>query len=172
MKFKERSFVLVAICILMYFATEDVLEDFSKGDSASQIGLDLFVIASIAGVLVYIYVLEPLQTRRKNKLLAERNAAQGADLARLSQIAEKQLHGLGVYIKAQFDDWGLTLAEQEVALLLLKGLSMKEISQTRSVSERTARQQAGHVYDKAGLAGRAELSAFFLEDLLLPSEFD
>lgn len=172
MKFKERSFVLVAICILLYFATEDVLEDISKGDSLNQIGLDLSVIAAIAGVLVYIYILEPLQTRRRNRLLTEKNVAQSVDLARLSQVAEKQLHGLGVYIKAQFDDWGLTLAEQDVALLLLKGLSMKEISQTRNVSERTARQQATHVYDKAGLSGRAELSAFFLEDLLLPSEAD
>jgi hypothetical protein len=30
------------------------------------------------------------------------------------------------------------------------------------------RQQAIAVYRKSGLAGRAELSAFFLEDLLLP----
>jgi hypothetical protein len=30
------------------------------------------------------------------------------------------------------------------------------------------RQHAGVVYQKAGLGGRAELSAFFLEDLLLP----
>jgi len=35
-------------------------------------------------------------------------------------------------------------------------------------SERTVRQHAVAVYRKSGLAGRAELSAFFLEDLLLP----
>ena len=35
-------------------------------------------------------------------------------------------------------------------------------------SERTVRQHAVSVYRKSGLAGRAELSAFFLEDLLLP----
>jgi hypothetical protein len=32
----------------------------------------------------------------------------------------------------------------------------------------TVRQHAVAVYRKSGLAGRAELSAFFLEDLLLP----
>lgn len=38
----------------------------------------------------------------------------------------------------------------------------------RRTSERTVRQQALSVYRKAKLAGRAELSAFFLEDLLAP----
>ena len=61
------------------------------------------------------------------------------------------------------------LAEEEVGLLLLKGLSMKEIADLRGTSERTAREQAGAVYAKAGLSGRAELSAFFLEDLLPPA---
>jgi DNA-binding NarL/FixJ family response regulator len=54
-----------------------------------------------------------------------------------------------------------------VALLLLKGLSFKEIAQVRNASERTVRQQALAVYAKSGLGGRAELAAFFLEDLLV-----
>jgi DNA-binding NarL/FixJ family response regulator len=55
-----------------------------------------------------------------------------------------------------------------VALLLLKGLAHKEIADARETSERTVRQQSLAIYRKAGLSGRAELSAFFLEDLLLP----
>lgn len=50
-----------------------------------------------------------------------------------------------------------------------KGLALKDVANLRSTSERTVRQQALAIYRKAGLAGRAELSAFF-EDLLLPSE--
>jgi DNA-binding NarL/FixJ family response regulator len=57
-----------------------------------------------------------------------------------------------------------------VALLLLKGLSTKEIAAVRAVSERTVREQSGAVYTKANLTGRAALSAFFLEDLLAPIE--
>jgi len=38
----------------------------------------------------------------------------------------------------------------------------------RHAPERTARQQSLAVYRKAGLSGRAELSALFLEDLLSP----
>jgi DNA-binding CsgD family transcriptional regulator len=78
------------------------------------------------------------------------------------------LAGLGVAIDRQFERWALSPAEKEVALLLLKGLSHKEIAGVRSVTEATARQQARAVYKKAGLSGRHDLSAFFLEDLLLP----
>ena len=69
-------------------------------------------------------------------------------------------------IDRQFDRWELTPAEREVGLLLLKGLSLREIAEVRGTSERTTREQARNVYRKGGLAGRAELSAFFLEDLL------
>ncbi|MBT8447975.1 MAG: LuxR family transcriptional regulator [Gammaproteobacteria bacterium] len=84
--------------------------------------------------------------------------------------AENQalLQGLGSAIQVQFTRWQLTAAESEVALLLLKGLSHKEIAALRGGSERTVREQARAVYRKAELSGRAALSAFFLEDLLLP----
>ena len=78
------------------------------------------------------------------------------------------LKGLASAIDAQFRHWALTEAEAEVGLLLLKGLSHKEIGQLRRTSERTVREQARALYRKAGLSGRASLSAFFLEDLLLP----
>lgn len=78
------------------------------------------------------------------------------------------LNGLGEAIDVQFTRWSLTDAEREVALLLLKGLSTKEIAAVRNGSERTVREHARAVYSKAGITGRAALSAFFLEDLLAP----
>jgi DNA-binding CsgD family transcriptional regulator len=91
-----------------------------------------------------------------------------ADLVEWRSKASDTLQGLGALIDRQFDAWGLSPAEREVALLLLKGLSLKDIGVMRQSSERTVRQQAQSVYSKASLAGRAELAAFFLEDLLLP----
>ena len=66
--------------------------------------------------------------------------------------------------------WNLTPAERKIALLLLKGYGHKEIATLLGRSERTIRQHAVAVYRKSNLSGRAELAAFFLEDLLLPSE--
>ena len=76
--------------------------------------------------------------------------------------------GLGVAIEEQFERWGLSTAEKEVALLLLKGLEHKAIAELRNVNETTVRQQARSVYRKGGLSGRHDLAAFFLEDLLAP----
>ncbi len=83
--------------------------------------------------------------------------------------AETAIRGLGEAMDAQFAAWSLTPAEKETALLLLKGYSHKEVAALTSRSERTVRQHAIAVYRKSGLSGRAELAAFFFEDLLLPS---
>lgn len=82
--------------------------------------------------------------------------------------AEKILRGLGEEIDRQLKEWGLTPAECETALFLLKGFGHREIAALQEKSERTVRQHAVAVYRKSKLSGRAELSAFFLEDLLLP----
>ena len=100
--------------------------------------------------------------------LAERLRASEAEAARWRAESKDILKGLGAALDKQFERWALSTAEKEVALLLLKGLSHKEVGDVRSISEATARQQARAVYKKAGLTGRAELAAFFLEDLLPP----
>jgi DNA-binding CsgD family transcriptional regulator len=108
------------------------------------------------------------EATRRARVLAERLERSEAEATRWREEAREVLAGLGVAIDRQFERWALSPAEKEVALLLLKGLSHKEIAGVRSVTEATARQQARAVYKKAGLSGRHDLSAFFLEDLLLP----
>ena len=96
--------------------------------------------------------------------LAERQAER--DLWR--ERAAQSLQRLASAVSQQFSDWGLTGAEREVALLLLKGQAHKEIAAATGRSERTVRQHAIAAYQKAGVGGRAELAAFFLGDLTLP----
>lgn len=93
---------------------------------------------------------------------------QGAERDAWKASANAALEGLGRAIDAQFKAWHLTPTEREVALMLLKGYGHKEIAALTHRSERTVRQHAGVVYEKAGLAGRAELAAYFLNDLMLP----
>ena len=102
--------------------------------------------------------------RELQRSLVERKAERDAWRA----SAEQALLGLGSAIDAQFTMWGLTPAEREVALLVLKGHGHKEIAVRTGRSERTVRQHAAAAYGKAGLGGRAELAAFFLEGVLLP----
>lgn len=73
-------------------------------------------------------------------------------------------------IDEQFNQWSFSRGEKEIALLLIKGLSMKEIAEIRGSNENTVRQQASQIYKKSSLHGRMELSAFFLDDLLALSK--
>jgi len=105
--------------------------------------------------------------RRAARLDVDLEAAR-REAERFRGEAKEALAGLGQAIDTQFERWGLTPAEREVGLLLLKGLSHREVADVRATSEATVRQQALAVYRKAGLRNRSDLSAFFLEDLLLP----
>lgn len=82
--------------------------------------------------------------------------------------AESALASFSSAVDQQFKAWKLTTAEREVATLLLKGHGHKQIAARTGRSERTVRQHAVSVYEKSGLSGRAELSAFFLEGLMIP----
>lgn len=93
---------------------------------------------------------------------------QAAERDAWRRSAESVLAGLGQAIDRQFTAWGLTPTEREVALLLLKGYGHKQVAAQTGRGERTVRQHAVAVYQKSGLAGRAELAAFFLQDLMLP----
>ncbi len=73
---------------------------------------------------------------------------------------------LGEIIRRQFKRWQLSSGELEVAILLLKGLSFKEIAGVRETRERTVRQQASAIYRKADVSGRHAFAAWFVEDFL------
>ena len=147
----------------------DLVADLLSGAKPGHLTLESVAMGlSLVGLALMLRELRSTQARARD---LERDLdGTRADLARWRSEAQEMLQGLGAAIDRQFERWELTPAEREVALLLLKGLSLKEVAGLRNTSERTVRQQALAVYRKAGLAGRAELSAFFLEDLLLPSE--
>jgi len=168
----ERILVSVALLMLMVFAFGDMIADAGSGDSAIMLFVDLigFLIQMIP--LLYIWYFQPVTAWHASFRFAAQTRRKSADVRYWSEIARKQMNGLSIYIDAQFEQWGLTPAETDVALLLLKGFSMREIADLRQISERTARQQATTVYAKADVNGRATLSAFFLEDLLPPGPED
>jgi DNA-binding CsgD family transcriptional regulator len=156
-------FLIIAVLIGV-----DVVGDYRSGTRALHLAVELAVMAlALAGVVVLWRLMRAAQERAAD-LSADLEAAR-AEARRFSEEAQDALRGLGEAIDRQFQRWELTAAECEVALLLLKGLAHREIGELRKTSEATVRQQALAVYRKAGLRGRSELSAFFLEDLLLPA---
>jgi DNA-binding CsgD family transcriptional regulator len=138
----------------------DLYIDFGEGVGVVHLAVEFFVFAvAVAGTVLMWRQLDRTQTDLVGALVqAEHWKKESRDL----------IQGLGVAIEHQFERWNLTAAEAEVGLLLLKGLSHKDIANLRQTSERTVREQSRSIYRKSGLSGRSSLSAFFLEDLLLP----
>lgn len=168
--------VLVAFVAVIGLAAADVVADLREGTTLRHVLMEIaVVVAALAGAVLVARQLLPLLRRgraaeQELEQLAARLAATEAEAARWRTEAGDLLRGLGAALDQQFERWALSPAEKEVALLLLKGLSHKEIAEVRSITDATARQQARAVYKKAGLSGRNDLAAFFLEDLLLPRD--
>lgn len=136
----------------------------------TAIALELIGLAPVVLLSVGVMLLFRITARQREEHLTVLRDLEVARLhgQRWRSESRALLNGLGEAIDAQFSRWSLTDAEREVALLLLKGLSLKEVAAVRATSERTIRAQAAALYGKAGVSGRAALSAFFLEDLLAP----
>jgi len=66
----------------------------------------------------------------------------------------------------QLQEWALSSSELEIALMLIKGLSIHEIASIRMTKEGTIKSQCSAIYRKAGVSSRNELAAFFIEDLM------
>ena len=163
----ERAIIAGVLALIALLAAMDLAVDIDEGVTAWHV-LAEGAVAVAACVGVFYLLRGSWEVRRRLE-------DQSRDFSAFRQQAEswrtesrKYLDGLSRSIDAQLERWQLSAAEKQVAFLLLKGLSLREIAAARGTSEKTARVQSGAVYAKSGLAGRSELSAFFLEDLLPP----
>lgn len=166
----EQTLTSIALILVVVSTLFDIVEDFGDGATSLELLIDLCISGFIVFTLVYILQLRPREKIQENKNLRHLMRSTDNDLALWKSKASRLLEGLGAQIGEQFDLWGLSGAEKEVAILLIKGASLKEIAELRTRSEKTVRQQASNIYAKADVENRASLSAFFLEDLLLPDD--
>jgi len=162
MKNKIIAATLTTVMVLNSF---DVFTDIGLGVPVWHIVEESFIVLISAIGAVYL-IIDIHKSTKKLEQLAETLSDSQLHLKNITEkmkIARKQYSEV---IHQQFEDWGLTSGEQQVGMLLLKGLSFKEMAVVRETKEKTIRQQASTIYRKAGLEGRHEFSAWFLEDFL------
>ena len=69
-------------------------------------------------------------------------------------------------INSQINLLKFTAAETDIAWLLIKGTSYKDIAKFRNVSERTVNQQVTSIFKKSNVRNRHEFITSFIEDLM------
>jgi len=145
---------IVMVAAMLFFAFDIIVDLMENDESWLHVFIESMVFLAVSTVLFR-------ELRRLSQLKAELS---------VERIRTARLSGeLLAVMRNQFAQWGLSPSESEIALLLIKGLSMKEIAEARQVKEKTIRQQATSVYAKSGYAGRHELAAHFIEDLMSDS---
>ncbi|MBR9840436.1 MAG: helix-turn-helix transcriptional regulator [Rhodobacteraceae bacterium] len=152
---RRQPLALAAVLLLQGIAAV-----FFVGDAVGDMLLDptspegmlesLVALALVAGV-----VLSGLQLRTALERLATQERTLDTARGKLSDV-----------IATQFQVWGLTPAERDVGLLALKGLDVADIAALRGAAQGTVRAQLTRIYAKAGVSGRAQFGAWFVEDLL------
>ncbi|HKI97314.1 MAG TPA: LuxR C-terminal-related transcriptional regulator [bacterium] len=165
---REEQAVIGVLVAVIGLTALDMAFDLYFGSSLRHIAVEGAVVLAALGGVVFVWRRTIAGYHARLRQSEAASARWRADAERWRAEAAQLLRGLSEAIERQFRLWGLTESEQEVAFLLLKGLSLKEVAEVRGVGEKTIRNQSLAIYRKAGLAGRAELAAFFLEDLLLP----
>ena len=65
-----------------------------------------------------------------------------------------------------FTEWVLTPSERDIAMFIIKGMSISEIAGLRNSAEGTIKAHSSRIYAKAGVTGRHQLISLFIEELL------
>lgn len=164
----EKIILLICLILITSYNCYEIVEeiiDYNDDLAPEPFGLDLIIVfISLAATAYVSYLIirqDKTQIDLEENLVKVRKQLDGSNIRLREGKKEYQ-----EVIKWQFKEWALSPSEQEVALLILKGLSIREISNARSTKEKTVRTQASAIYEKSQLSGRHELSAWFFEDLL------
>lgn len=165
MHFNKEKFLMLLLLLVVIASGLDLMHDLNEGIGLDHILQEAAVFSGALAAIIWLTLGWRKQTAEIKALQADLTQAQMM-AQNSNQELQTQRREFSKVIAQQFQTWELSQSEQEVAWLLLKGLSLKEIAALRSTAEKTVRQQASTLYGKAGLSGRHAFSAWFIEDLL------
>ncbi|WP_420934514.1 helix-turn-helix transcriptional regulator [Alteromonas sp. A081] len=161
---KDKILSITLICIIV-LKIADLSADVSDDASVTHL-IQESILILISSALFLFLIFDIRQRSNDAKALKAELAASSAREQKVTaELQQSKQHFLKA-IQAQFDVWGLTPSEKEVAMFLLRGLTLLEIAEMRSTSEKTIRHHASAIYRKADCKGRHELAALFFENLI------
>ena len=69
-------------------------------------------------------------------------------------------------LHARFNEWGLTPAEKDVALFMIRGLTNEEIAAARNTAAGTIKAQSTSIFRKVGVRSKPELMSTIIDHFL------
>jgi DNA-binding CsgD family transcriptional regulator len=148
--------ILVMQAACAFFFVSDIISSVFglRSTPISWEARELIEIGAAIGLILGL-ILGAIALRRTARARTDAEAR----LRRASQAFMELLH-------ERFREWSLTDAERDVALFAIKGLSTAEIASLRATAEGTVKAQTAAIYRKAGVSGRPQLLALFIDDLM------
>lgn len=148
---------LLVYCISLLAFTVDFLSEVTGWKFLSALPWilhEIFTLMTLVGLCVGMYFIARsyrLAASNTRYLTKQLDAAKGAFQS-----------GIDEY----FEEWGLSEAEKDIALLTIKGMTISEIAEIRQTKQSTIKTQSSAIYRKAGVASRSQLVSLLIEELL------
>lgn len=159
----KESLLIIFFTIIVVASGLDLTADLSHGaDTAHILKESMLVLLSLLAMTWLIYE----KNKQKQQIKQLKWQLEQSNNSKADEYIIEGRRQLAKIIQQQFSQWKLSQSESEIGLLLLKGLSLKEIAALRNTAEKTVRQQASAIYKKSDISGRHAFSAWFIEDIL------
>ena len=157
--------LILILSLVILASAGDLISDLSEGVNTAHLVQEFTILLLAVITLGWLLTGLRQQSQQIAKLRQQLEEARNLPRPAKPEIVDARRQ-LANVIAEQFTEWDLTNSEKEVGQFLLKGLSLKEIAVLRGTAEKTIRQQASSIYQKAGVSGRHAFSAWFIEDFL------
>ena len=140
-----------SLSLISFFFVDIVIDLIEKEGDTIHFYLELLFV--FAMIFLFIFQI------REFNILRDKVASTNEELLVLKK-------GTTELINSQINLLKFTAAETDIAWLLIKGTSYKDIAKFRNVSERTVNQQVTGIFKKSNVCNRHEFITSFIEDLM------
>ncbi|TGN20884.1 helix-turn-helix transcriptional regulator [Leptospira idonii] len=167
---KRSKFFLIYAFVIMVWMSLELIEFFGKvhlTDSISKLtGFVEICIGFSSLVIVYLVFRESKSLRKEifeSKLLIEK-------LNHKNLLSKSDREEFWKGVQKQYEGWGFSETESEIATYVLRGFSNQQIAGIRGTSLRTVETQTYTIYQKSGTKGKLDFIAYFILPLLPEEE--
>ncbi|MDF3822123.1 response regulator [Leptospira sp. 96542] len=159
-------FLTFYVVSLIVWIAEEIFTLSNPSEYFDKYRVMIATIESFIAISSFLVVFILYKELKEESLENHHAKSQIHDLKRTNRILKNPELGFWKEVKTQMEEWKLTQTETEIAILILRGFSQKQIAAVRKKSLRTIENQTASIYEKSAMRGKLEFISFFLTPLL------